>query len=59
MATWLDTILSPREFVNWTRTHCASVIRGNHDKVVAGINDLEWFNDVAQAAALWTIGKLE
>jgi predicted phosphodiesterase len=49
----------PSQVLNWTRTHCASVIRGNHDKVVAGLSDLEWFNDAAQASAVWTIGKLD
>jgi predicted phosphodiesterase len=32
---------------------CASVIRGNHDKAVVGLIDLEWFNGVAREAALW------
>lgn len=49
----------PSRVLEWTRAHCASVIRGNHDKVVAGIEDLEWFNDVAQVAARWTIAKLK
>ncbi len=48
----------PAEALEWTRAHCAYVIRGNHDKVVAGIDDLEWFNDVAQVAALWTREQL-
>ena len=48
----------PARVLEWTRAHCASVIRGNHDKVVAGIDSLEWFNDVAQIAARWTTGKL-
>ncbi len=48
----------PARVLEWTREHCSSVIRGNHDKVVAGLEDLEWFNDVAQAAARWTIDKL-
>ncbi|MBV9763927.1 MAG: metallophosphoesterase family protein [Acidobacteriaceae bacterium] len=48
----------PARVLAWTREHCATVIRGNHDKVVAGIEDLEWFNDVAQAAARWTIDNL-
>lgn len=34
------------------------VIRGNHDKVVAGIDDGGGFNQVAQAAAEWTRSKL-
>lgn len=48
----------PARIIEWTRTHCASVIRGNHDKVVAGIDDLEWFNEVAQTAARWTTANL-
>ncbi|HWF47967.1 MAG TPA: metallophosphoesterase family protein [Bryobacteraceae bacterium] len=44
----------PAQVVEWTRDHCNTVIRGNHDKVVAGIEQLEWFNPVAQAAARWT-----
>jgi predicted phosphodiesterase len=48
----------PAEALEWTRAHCAQVIRGNHDKVVAGIDDLEWFNEVAQTAALWTREQL-
>ena len=49
----------PGRVLEWTRQHCASVIRGNHDKVVAGIEDLEWFNEIAQIAARWTIQQLE
>ncbi|MBV9226856.1 MAG: metallophosphoesterase family protein, partial [Acidobacteriaceae bacterium] len=37
----------PGRVLEWTRQHCAAVIRGNHDKVVAGQEDLEWFNEVA------------
>ena len=48
----------PARVLEWTRKHCDSVVRGNHDKVVAGIEDLEWFNDVAQVAARWTIQQL-
>ncbi|MFL6417520.1 MAG: metallophosphoesterase family protein [Bryobacteraceae bacterium] len=48
----------PREVLQWTRQNCAAVIRGNHDKVVAGLEGLDWFNDVAQAAAIWTRKQL-
>jgi len=48
----------PGNVVEWARANCASVIRGNHDKVVAGIDALEWFNDAAQIAARWTIAEL-
>ncbi|MGH9584548.1 MAG: metallophosphoesterase family protein [Bryobacteraceae bacterium] len=44
----------PAEVLEWTSANCRAVVRGNHDKAVAGIGGLEWFNEVAQAAALWT-----
>jgi predicted phosphodiesterase len=50
---------NPDRVTRWVRENCTTVIRGNHDKVVAGIEDLEWFNDVAQAAAIWTIAHME
>jgi predicted phosphodiesterase len=49
---------NPAEVVDWTRANCARVIRGNHDKVVAGIESLEWFNEMAQSAALWARAQL-
>ncbi len=56
--TWWATIREPGRIVDWTREHCASVVRGNHDKVVSGIDSLEWFNEVAQVAARWTMSQL-
>jgi predicted phosphodiesterase len=50
---------NPARVLEWTRAHCTPVIRGNHDKAVAGVDSLEWFNDVAKASALWTIGELD
>ncbi len=44
----------PNLVVDWVRAHCAVVVRGNHDKACTGQDDLEWFNPVARAAALWT-----
>ena len=44
----------PNLVVDWVRANCAVVVRGNHDKVSTGQEDLEWFNPVARAAALWT-----
>ncbi len=49
----------PARVLEWTREHCSTVIRGNHDKVAAGLEDLEWFNEVAQSAARWTISVLQ
>ena len=44
----------PNAVVDWVRAHCSFVVRGNHDKGCAGQEELEWFNPVARAAALWT-----
>ncbi len=32
---------------------CLATVRGNHDKAVVGLIDLEWFNHVAREAAVW------
>lgn len=48
----------PAQVLDWAKANCTHVIRGNHDKVIAGIDDLEWFNEVAQAAAIWTMDVL-
>jgi predicted phosphodiesterase len=44
----------PNLVVEWVRAHCEHVVRGNHDRASVGMDDLEWFNPVARAAALWT-----
>jgi predicted phosphodiesterase len=49
----------PDRVTEWVRNHSAYVIRGNHDKVVAGLERLDWFNDVAQIAARWTIQMMD
>jgi predicted phosphodiesterase len=49
----------PDRVTRWVSENCTAVVRGNHDKVVAGIEDLEWFNEVAQTAARWTIAHME
>jgi len=48
----------PVPVLEWTKQHSALTVRGNHDKVVAGIDNLDWFNDVAKEAARWTITVL-
>jgi predicted phosphodiesterase len=48
----------PNPVVDWVRTNCAVVVRGNHDRACTGLDDLEWFNPVARAAALWTLQNL-
>ncbi len=49
----------PDQVTDWVREHCRTVIRGNHDKVVAGFESLEWFNEVARTAACWTMDNMQ
>ena len=48
----------PNAVAEWSRTNAAGVVRGNHDKASVGLDDLEWFNPVARAAAIWTHQEL-
>ena len=48
----------PNPVVDWVRAHCEVVVRGNHDRACTGLDDLEWFNPVARAAAEWTENNL-
>jgi predicted phosphodiesterase len=48
----------PNRVVEWVRENVPTVIRGNHDRACAGMDDIEWFNPVAQAGTRWTIGEL-
>lgn len=49
---------NPNEVIHWVRSHAFAVVRGNHDRACAGLEDLEWFNPVARAAAEWTHSQL-
>ncbi len=48
----------PNLVVEWVRAHVPVAIRGNHDKACSGLENLEWFNEVAREAALWTLQAL-
>lgn len=48
----------PNRVVEWARTKVDAVVRGNHDKACAGLEDLEWFNPVAKSSAIWTQKEL-
>lgn len=48
----------PNAVTEWVRANVGVVVRGNHDRASVGMEDLEWFNPVARAAALWTQGEL-
>jgi predicted phosphodiesterase len=45
---------NPDAVTEWVRNNVAHIVRGNHDKACAGLEDLEWFNSVARASAVWT-----
>ena len=49
----------PDAVTEWVRGNVKAIIRGNHDKVCAGLDDMEWFNPVAQASAVWTQGVMK
>jgi len=48
----------PNPIVDWVRTSVKATVRGNHDRACVGLEDLEWFNPVAQAASRWTMNQL-
>ncbi len=49
----------PDRVTEWVRSQAHLVIRGNHDRVVAGLEHLDWFNEVAQVAARWTMHHMQ
>lgn len=48
----------PNAVTEWVRARVTLVVRGNHDRASAGLEDLEWFNPVARQAAEWTHSQL-
>src|ERR1700724_1210344 len=48
----------PNEVTQRVKALDPLIIRGNHDKAVAGLASLESFNPVAQIAAAWTREQL-
>jgi diadenosine tetraphosphatase ApaH/serine/threonine PP2A family protein phosphatase len=48
----------PNQIVEWARAHVQSIIRGNHDRVCCGLDDLDWFNPIAQDSTRWTTAHL-
>jgi diadenosine tetraphosphatase ApaH/serine/threonine PP2A family protein phosphatase len=48
----------PNEVVEWARHHCATIVRGNHDRACAASSSLSDFNERAGAAVLWTREQL-
>ena len=48
----------PNRIIDWARADVYAVIRGNHDRACCGLDDLEWFNPIAQEASRWTMAAL-
>jgi predicted phosphodiesterase len=44
----------PVECTRAVLSRSSAIVRGNHDKAVAGLLGLEWFSRAAREAALWT-----
>jgi predicted phosphodiesterase len=52
---------SPNQVVSWLRSLGGGieVVRGNHDRVCAGLDSGEYFNRYARQASMWTYDRLE
>jgi predicted phosphodiesterase len=48
----------PNFAVEWARANVSAVVRGNHDKVCAGLESLYSYRPSARAAAEWTLQQL-
>jgi diadenosine tetraphosphatase ApaH/serine/threonine PP2A family protein phosphatase len=48
----------PNAVIDRVRSQNALLVRGNHDKAVSGVMDLDHFNPMAGLAALWTREQL-
>jgi len=44
----------PNAITDWVREHCQTAIRGNHDKVATGIEQMEDYNPAAVLSTIWT-----
>ena len=49
---------SPNQVTERVRALGGTLVRGNHDKVVAGLENVETFNPIAGLAALWNRAQL-
>ena len=49
---------NPNECVEMLKDHCKVLLAGNHDWASLGITDIEYFNEYAKEAILWTMKML-
>ncbi|MCS7187227.1 MAG: metallophosphatase family protein [Armatimonadetes bacterium] len=45
---------NPSECIAEVKSRCSVILKGNHDEASATLQDLDWFNEWARQAALWT-----
>jgi predicted phosphodiesterase len=52
---------SPNQVLGWLRSVEPSpiIVRGNHDRVCAGLESAEYFNRFAREASMWTLDQLD
>jgi predicted phosphodiesterase len=48
----------PNFTVDWARANVSAIVRGNHDKLCAGLESLYSYRPAARAAAEWTVNTL-
>ncbi len=48
----------PNYVVDWARADVSAIVRGNHDKLCAGLDSFYSYRPAARAAAEWTISAL-
>lgn len=48
----------PNFTVDWARANVAAIVRGNHDKLCAGLESFYHYRPAARAAAEWTVNTL-
>jgi len=48
----------PNFIVDWARANVSAIVRGNHDKLCAGLESLYSYRPAARAAAEWTVSTL-
>jgi predicted phosphodiesterase len=52
---------SPNQVLSWLRSVAPDplIVRGNHDRVCAGLDSAEYFNRFAREASMWTLDQLD
>ncbi len=49
---------NPNQCISEVRKRCSLILKGNHDDTAATLCNLEWFNEWAREAILWTHAQL-